>query len=424
MVHRSTSWYNPKSNSQGGSAVLVIIGVVIGAGVLYEYGLGILAGLSKLGIGALVVLSGGVKVAFLELAHLTASGTWLSELAWQQIAANVAGGIVVDIVIGLVRLGRRKRNARTFRLLEDLADSVSNPTAVTAAGISRTCLALHVLVSVLVSLGIGALGVTAPANWVGVAYGARPFSYAIGIVGGPGPGGAGWGGSPGGWMGFLMLALAFILLAVSLSLVVGFITHAAAAWIGGTSVSLSATAAGAIAGGQAATGRVAGAALVIALTRLWTGRLVRNRMEAPNFELHLWSYIYQTRGKGGPHYYDALIGFEKWCQTNHREVNPSTYKACVQDYMKVVVVDKQGRYGVSDRLEGFLYEFQRETDKFLEHRKSLFSDGAPPLTREKNSLLYPGWVRRALITGVSTGVVSGAVYALIVPTIAFFLGSH
>lgn len=425
MVHRPNPSYSPNPNSQAGRALFVIIGVVIGAGfLLYEYGLAILAGLSQLGIGSIALLLGGVKVAFLELTNLTASGTWLSELAWQQIAANVAGGIVVGIVVGLVRLGIRKREAPSRRLLEDLADSVGNPTAVTAGGIGRTCLAMHVLVSVLISLGIGALGVTASADWVGAAHGAQPLSYAIGIVGGPGPGGGGWGGSPSGWIGFLTLALAFILLTVGLSLVVGFVTHATGAWIGGWLVSPSATAAGAIAGGRAAAGRHAGVVLVIALTRLWTGLAVRNRMEAPNFQLSLWAYIYKTRGKGGaqPSYYDALIGFKTWCQTNNRDVNPSTYEACVEEYMKLVI-DKTERYDVSGRLGGFMYEFQRDTDKFLEHRKTLFSDGAPPLTGEKRLLLYPGWDRRALITGIRTGIVSGAVYAIIVPTIAFFLGS-
>lgn len=424
-------------NSGGGFVVIIFFGIMV-VWLLYEQGLAILA---LLGGAALAILSaianvlvaipfvlfGSIQVALQALAYAVQSDTWLSQLAWQQIAINVAFGIAVGVVIGLIRLHRRTKGGYGSlqpRLLEELVDSVGNPTAVTAASIGGTSLAMHVLVSIAISLVVAALGVTAPAQWfadyAGSGYGDSPIIYAL-VVASSGDGGFG-GSGLGAWT-LLILVIALVLLMIVVPVTVSLVMHFAAAILGGTAVSLSAVVGGAIGGAQSATGRTTGTGLVLALTRLWTGSVVRERVHKPEFDREFQKF--RHNGRNEPAYYDA---FENWAKTNNRELTLQNYEANVADYTMVVeqqpLIEAQ-KYNMTRPLLWFLRHFAEEESKFARFNTSLasnptmrFSDGAPPLTDDRDSLLYPGWFRQSLITGIRTGLMTGAIYAFFVPLVS------
>ena len=301
-------------------------------------GLVIFAGVSFFQFVAPIALSAfvGVKVAFLALANLVIEEDWLRQFTWQQTAKHIAFGFGVGLLIGFIRLkfGRRYGQAR---LVECFVDSFGDPIAVQAAGVSNACLALHVIVSVAISLGLEALGVTFSYGLTGGVGAASPLADAfISIAGGSGPPGGGP-GSYGALSGIMVLLFAIILLIFIVSFLAGVISHLAIALASGKVVSMSAVAAGAIQGAQASVGRTIGIAFVMALTRQSMPEVARHLPEVrtkPDFERELREFRFRgnvTSAESQP-LYKALDAFKSWRQTYHPNLTIEGYDACVKEY--------------------------------------------------------------------------------------------
>ena len=391
-------------------------------------GLVIFAGVSFFQFVAPIALSAfvGVKVAFLALANLVIEEDWLRQFTWQQTAKHIAFGFGVGLLIGFIRLkfGRRYGQAR---LVECFVNSFGDPIAVQAAGVSNACLALHVIVSVAISLGLEALGVTFSYGLTGGVGAASPLADAfISIAGGSGPPGGGP-GSYGALSGIMVLLFAIILLIFIVSFLAGVISHLAIALASGKVVSMSAVAAGAIQGAQASVGRTIGIAFVMALTRQSMPEVARHLPEVrtkPDFERELREFRFRgnvTSAESQP-LYKALDAFKSWRQTYHPNLTIEGYDACVKEYaMRPHGMDAAAVVGLERKLLAFSRRFREWERAYNSPPKQPIPEKLPPLIGGAGSLLYDGWLRTALNSGIRTGLITGSAYVVVVSLIAAML---
>ena len=353
----------------------------------------------------------GLALAASSLAQIVSADGWLAQLAPAQIAINVAFGFVAGLAIGLLRLWRSSKRRRW--LTEQTAESLGDPVAISAAGVSTATLGLHVAVCTLLALAIAALGVSLPQEWLGAgAAEPSPLLLALSSAGavaiGGGDGGAGAG------PGFLAGLLALVLVLIAVGLATGLLTHAVAGLVAARTISVSVALAAGTAGAQTAAGRVIGANLVLAMTRAGTGEpLARQPLS--------WDFAYQWREhqrqwRARSH---ELGAFEHWAAANGTPLGYQSYSAAAAAYRSHLKRLRVGHAYVDamfaiDSFGNRLPALQAQSEKPPPKGLLAVPGGAALVRGEAGALLYPGWFGRSLLTGARTGFISSMLYAVVV----------
>lgn len=412
---------NPGSTEDGPFARFILFVVqktIIAIGCLFL--LAIVVGLIVASAGpvlsfALSIFT-GVKVAFLALANLVIAESWLQQLTLLQTVTHIALGFVAGLLIGFIRYQKRYRETR---VVEAFVDSFGDPVAIQAAAVGNACLALHVVVSVGIALGLEGLGVTLFSSWTGGGGTVgTPFALAIAMAGGSGPPGGGLEFSNGSF-GFVVLLIAIVLLVLAVAVLASIIVHMAIALASGKVVSMSAVAAGAIQGAQTAVGRTVALAFVTALTRSSLHEANEDRTGSDSgtkpdllTELQRFRFYGNVVSASSQPLYRALDGFHWWCRTNYPNLTMEEYDACVKKYVSQPLgMDAAGIVGLERRLRKFSYSgsTRPQTPPMGQEPEKL-----PPLIGGAGSLLYEGWRQTALKSAIRTGVITGSVYVVVI----------
>ncbi len=339
-----------------------------------------------------------VPAAFQVFANLVTGDSAWAQLSLEQFGANLVFGLLGGIVIGCLRYARF-----TARLVEELVEAIGDRTAVQAWDIGMAFVLIHVAISILVGLLLTLIGFAPsllhplePMTWAG---GLSPLGLTLG--------GAGGGADNTGWLLTGLLVLIIVIGAIVSGTVIGLVACA----VSGASITLSAAAGGAIAGGQSAIGRVFGVALVLAMGRLWTARVVRRRdpVQAP-----LTMDLVRQRFQYGQDRSDPFWRFEQFCLARGVSLNLHNVEVELAQFAANLATRKAGALPrvlqqAGDACSHERWRLERLGEPYLE-----FPENTPALAPTKASLLYSGWKKMAVFNAVVTGAIFGFLYAAIV----------
>jgi len=353
---------------------------------------------------AIVFINSGfasVSAAFQVFAALVTGEDVWSQLSLEQFAINVLCGLIGGLVIGSLRYSRYQG-----RLVEELVEAIGDRTAVQAWDIGVAFVLIHVAISVLVGLLLTLIGFAPwpvhplePMPWVG---GLTPIGLALGGGGGP---------EPSGWVLTGLLVLIIVIGGIVSGAVIGLFACA----VSGATLTLSSGAAGAIAGGQSAIGRVFGVALVLAMGRVWTARVLRRRdpVEPP-----LTIDLLRLRYQHGHDRSDPFWRFDHFCQERGVSLSLVNFENELRQFSANVAARKAGALPRVLQQAGDDCSHERWRLEKLREPYLAFPEDTPALEPTKASLLYSGWTKDSLFHTVLTGTAFGSLYSSLVVVVS------
>jgi hypothetical protein len=360
-----------------------------------------------LGIGSLFLMAvfaisiffggvAGLQAAFVALANLVAG----ESLSLDGLGLNVLCGFVAGLIVAAVRLHKPKQDG----VVEELADTIADPTAVRAADISLACVGLHVFISVLIMVLLTLLGVhpsvehlSDPVAWL---VGLSPLTLAVG--------GAGDGGeSPSPDSLWAALFAALLILICVVSILSGLLTGVAGSLIASDNVALPAVAGGAISGAQVGLGRTLGVGLVLVFTRLWTGEVIRRRLppETPLTFDRLRETFGRDTSRANP-----FVRFETWSNEQGVPLTLENFGDQLARYEAELASRGSGRLpGVLTNASSDIRSEERRIER-LKEPYLRFPEGIPELHRTNSAVTFSGWAGHAMKTSIVTSAIFGALY--------------
>ena len=311
-------------------------------------------------------------------------------------------GAAAGVIIGVIRWRRRNRS----EVAEELVAAIGSPDVLDVARIGWSSALVHAAAGLAAGLAVALVGAHLAGALGGqIAVPGSAAGAAVQLVGGGG--GAGAGG--------LESILSFLLSLLIVIVILGALFGAAAA--SGVAAIAGSTLSGTIHG----LGQGLGTALMLALTRLWTSELTQEARIARGLApLTLPGAVdaYMGQTNATPRH---LVGrYFDWLVANGHPLDPRSVVDAFPLWARFL--RERGRGNPPHEVDRFVSRVRSEMARRAPEKRLTISTGAPALDGTRQTLLYPGWLRRSLLTGAAIGGAAGALQALLVSAALLLLG--